>query len=229
MKTIGLVGGMSWESTVTYYKIINEEVKARMGGFHSARCVLYSVDFDEIEEYQREDKWDKAAQVLIKAVHNLEMAGADFVVICANTMHKVTPEIEKSINVPLLHIADLTAKKVLLSGIKTVGLLGTRYTMEQDFYKSRLECSGLNVVVPNEHDRDIVNRVIYNELCLGIINQQSKDEFKRIIEGLADSGVQGVILGCTEIGLLIRQEDFSLPLYDTAVIHAKGVAEYALK
>lgn len=229
MKTVGLIGGMSWESTVTYYRIINEEIKRRLGGLHSAKCVLYSVDFDEIEKYQREAKWGMAAQALVKAAQGLEMAGADYIVICTNTMHKVAPDMEKSINVPILHIADITAQKVLSTGINTVGLLGTRYTMEQDFYKSRLEDNGLKVIVPDESDMDIVNGVIYNELCLGIIKQESREEFKRIIHNLVDAGAEGIILGCTEIGLLIKQEDSDLPLYDTAIIHAVGAAEYALK
>lgn len=229
MKTIGLIGGMSWESTVTYYRIINEEIMTRLGGFHSAKCILYSVDFDEIEAYQREGQWDKASQVLVNAARGLELAGADFIVICTNTMHKVAPEVENAITVPLLHIADVTAKSVLSTGIKTIGLLGTRYTMEQDFYKSRLEACGLEVLVPNNKDRGTVNRVIFNELCLGQVMEESKAEFQRIIEDLVEKGVQGVILGCTEIGLLIKQEDSVVPLFDTTIIHAKGAVEAALK
>lgn len=175
MKTIGLIGGMSWESSSEYYRIINEEVKFRLGGFHSAKCILYSVDFEEVEICQRESEWQKAARILIKAARGLEAAGADFIVICTNTMHKIADEIQSSIQIPLLHVADITAQQVLLNGIEMVGLLGTRYTMEQDFYKSRLEAKGLKVLVPKETDMEIVNRVIYDELCLGQILEESRN------------------------------------------------------
>lgn len=229
MKTIGLIGGMSWESSALYYRIVNEEVKARLGGFHSAKCIMYSVDFDEIEVFQRSGDWDKAGNVLIEAARSLELAGADFILLCTNTMHKVAGRIRASIGIPLLHIADITAAKVLSEGIKAIGLLGTLYTMEQEFYKSRLKERGLRVLVPDDEDREIVNRVIYQELCLGHIRQDSRNEYKRIIKGLIDRGAQGIILGCTEIGLLVQPEDSVVPLFDTTEIHAKGAVDYALK
>jgi len=222
MKIIGLIGGMSWESSASYYRIINEGIKAKLGGFHSAECILYSVDFEEIEVLQRNNEWKKAGMVLTKAALRLELAGADFILICTNTMHKVADHIQSNIGIPLLHIADITADKVLDEGIQTVGLLGTRYTMEQDFYKSRLEAKDIKVLIPNNDDREIVNRVIYQELCLGKIKQDSREEFKRIIKGLVEEGAEGVILGCTEIGLLVRNDDSSVQLFDTTVIHAKG-------
>jgi len=228
MKTIGLIGGMSWESTVEYYRLINEEIKARCGGLHSARCVLYSVDFEEIEYYQRTDDWDKAAQVLVGAAQSIEKGGADFIILCTNTMHKVFDEIQKRIDIPMLHIADATADEIRAKSIKTVGLLGTRYTMEQDFYRSRLEQVGINALIPEEKDRNIINKVIYDELCLGKVLQGSKEDYKRIILKLESRGAQGIVLGCTEIGLLIKQEDVKIPLFDTAYIHAIKAVEYAL-
>lgn len=228
MKTIGLIGGMSWESSVSYYQIINEEVKLRLGGLHSAKCILYSVDFEEIEVLQRNREWNKAGIILSEAARSLESAGANFIIICTNTMHKVAEQIQSNIHIPLLHIADITAEKVLGEGIKTIGLLGTRYTMEQDFYKSRLEAKDIKVIIPERDDREIVNKVIYQELCLGTINPDSRKEFKRIIKGLIQQGAEGVILGCTEIGLLVRNEDTSVPLFDTTNIHAKGAVDYAL-
>lgn len=229
MKTIGLIGGMSWESSTTYYQIINEEVKNRLGGFHSAKCILYSVDFNEIEIYQRAGEWEKAGQVLGEVARSLVLAGADFIVLCTNTMHKVAGNIEAKVNVPLLHIADITGKKVISDGIKRLGLLGTRYTMEQDFYKSRLEDRGLEVIIPDDMDRELVNKIIFQELCLGIITPQSKCEYKRIINRLVEQGAEGIILGCTEIGLLVKQEDSTIPLYDTTILHAKGAVDYALE
>jgi len=229
MKTIGLIGGMSWESSSEYYRIINEEVKQRLGGLHSAKCVLYSVDFEEIEVCQRNGEWEKAAQILTGAARNLEAAGADFIVICTNTMHKVANEIQAGIKIPLLHIADITAQQVLSNGIKTIGLLGTRYTMEQDFYKSRLEAQGIRVLVPKETDRVIVNTVIYNELCLGQIIDESRGRYKRIIEDLINQGADGIILGCTEIGLLVKPEDSTVPLFDTTLLHAIGAVSFALE
>ena len=228
MKTIGLIGGMSWESSSEYYRIINEEVKLRIGGFHSAKCILYSVDFEEIETFQRQSEWEKAAQLLTDAAQSLELAGADFIVICTNTMHKVADEIQSGIQIPLLHIADITAEQVLLSGIKTIGLLGTRYTMEQDFYKSRLEAQGIKVLVPKETDRAVVNTVIYNELCLGQILDESRARYKRIIQDLINEGAGGIILGCTEISLLVKPEDSTVPLYDTTLLHAKGAVNLAI-
>lgn len=229
MKTIGLIGGMSWESSAEYYRIINQEIKARLGGFHSAKCILYSVDFNDVEVYQRKEQWEKAAEILIEAAKGLSQAGADFIVICTNTMHKVADKITESINIPLLHIADIAAQEVLSKGIKTVGLLGTKYTMEQDFYRSRIETNGIKVLIPNEEDRDIVNRVIYHELCLGQILDESRNEYKRIIDYLLRLGADGIILGCTEIGMLIKDKDSDLPLFDTTLIHAKGAVDYALK
>ncbi|MCP1124497.1 aspartate/glutamate racemase family protein [Bacillus sp. 3103sda1] len=220
MKTIGLIGGMSWESTVEYYRVINEEVKNKLGGLHSAKCLLYSVDFEEIERYQSEDNWKQAGEVLGKAAFSLEKGGADFIIICTNTMHKVVDDVKEKINIPILHIADATAKQVKKQGINKVGLLGTKYTMEQDFYKSRLESNSIKVIVPNENDREIVNKVIYEELCLGKVCQKSRDYYKKVIERLVDNGAEGIILGCTEIGLLVKPEDSSVPLFDTAFIHA---------
>ncbi|MCO5386416.1 MAG: aspartate/glutamate racemase family protein [Desulfosporosinus sp.] len=228
MKTIGLIGGMSWESSSEYYRIINEEVKNRLGGLHSAKCVLYSVDFEEIEICQRNGEWGKAAQILANAARSLEKAGADFIVICTNTMHKIADDIQAGISIPLLHIADITAEQVLLNGIKTVGLLGTRYTMEQDFYKSRIENQSIKVLIPKETDREIVNTVIYKELCLGQIIDSSRVSYKRIIEDLIKQGAEGIILGCTEIGLLVKSEDSTVPLYDTTLIHAIGAVNFSL-
>ena len=229
MKTIGLIGGMSWESSALYYRIINEEVKARLGGLHSAKCILYSVDLGEIEIFQRNGEWEKAGNVLVQAACGLEAAGADFILLCTNTMHKTAGQIEASIDIPLLHIADITAAEVLARGIKTAGLLGTRYTMEQEFYKSRLERKGIRVLVPGSEDREFVNRVIYQELCLGRIKQDSRDRYKKVIQSLTNAGSEGIILGCTEIGLLVRQEDSTVPLFDTTVIHAKGAVDRALE
>lgn len=228
MKTIGLIGGMSWESTSEYYRIINEEVKRRLGGLHSAKCILFSVDFEEIEICQRQGEWEKAAKILSDAARSLEAGGADFIIICTNTMHKVAHEIQTGIHIPLLHIADITAEKVLANGIHTMGLLGTRYTMEQDFYKSRLEAQEINVLIPNEADRESVNTIIYQELCLGQIIDESRGKYKRIIEELVKQGAEGIILGCTEIGLLVKPEDSTVPLYDTTLLHAKGAVNYAL-
>ena len=229
MKTIGLIGGMSWESSTEYYRIINEEVKQRLGGFHSAKCILYSVDFQEIEVCQRNCEWEKTAQILTGTARNLETAGADFVVLCTNTMHKVADQIQAGISIPLLHIADITAQQVLFRGIKTIGLLGTSYTMEQDFYKSRLESQGIRVLVPEEQEREIINTVIYDELCLGQILDESRARYKSIIEDLVKQGAEGIILGCTEIGLLVKPEDSSVPLFDTTSIHAIGAVDYALE
>lgn len=224
MKTIGLVGGMSWESTVTYYKIINECVKERLGGLHSAKIMLYSVDFAEIERCQAAGEWDKSAHILSDAAMRLESAGADFIVICTNTMHKVVPQIEENIHIPVLHIADATADELLRSNIKKTALLGTKYTMTQDFYKSRLIARGIDVMVPDERGIETVNRVIYDELCLGIISEKSRAEYAKIIANLKERGAEAVILGCTEIGLLIRPEDSVLPVFDTTVIHGRAAA-----
>jgi aspartate racemase len=230
MKTIGLLGGMSWESTVTYYRLINEGIKNRLGGLHSARICLYSVEFEEIEKLQHEGNWAKTAEILSQAAHSVEAAGADFLLICTNTMHKVAPEIESAINIPLIHIADATAEKILAQGVKKVGLLGTRFTMEQDFYRGRLqEKYGIEVLIPDEPGRDLVHRVIYEELCLGKIDPESRKAFVEITNGLADDGAQSVILGCTEVSLLIQQMHTQVPLFDTTEIHALRAVEEALQ
>ena len=228
MKTIGLIGGMSWESTVTYYQLINETVKKELGGLHSAKILLYSVDFAEIEEYQARGEWDKSARVLTQAAKNLEGAGADFIVICTNTMHKVAPQIRESIGIPILHIAEATADALKAQGITRVGLLGTKYTMTQDFYKSKLVEAGIQVVIPDEAGVELVNDVIYKELCLGIIRQESRENFLSVIEKLRQNGAQGVILGCTEIGLLVKQADTTMPVFDTTHIHATKAAMDAI-
>lgn len=228
MKMIGLIGGMSWESSSEYYRIINEEVKKRLGGLHSAKCLLYSVDFEEIERYQSEGDWGKAGNVLGEAAYSLEKAGADFIVICTNTMHKVISNIKDKVSIPILHIADATAMEIKKQGIRSVGLLGTKYTMEQDFYKSRIEEKGMRVMIPNETDRELVNRIIYNELCLGKVNQTSRDSYKEIINRFVQNGAEGIILGCTEIGLLVKQEDSQVPLFDTTFIHAVEAVSISL-
>ena len=229
LKTIGLIGGMSWESTVTYYKIINETVKEKLGGLHSAKCILYSIDFQEIEECQANGNWEKSGEILGEAAYNLEKAGADFIVICTNTMHKVVNQIKEKISIPILHIAEMTAEKILEKGLKNIALLGTKYTMEQDFYKSKLIEKGINVIIPDKNDIEIINEVIYDELCLGTINSNSKKKFLEIVDKLRSKGAEGIILGCTEIGLLIKNEDTDVPLFDTAIIHAEQAAIYSIK
>ena len=229
LKTIGLIGGMSWESTVTYYKIINETVKEKLGGLHSAKCILYSVDFQEIEECQANGNWEKSGEILGEAAYNLEKAGADFIVICTNTMHKVINQIKEKISVPILHIAEMTAEKILEKGLKNIALLGTKYTMEQDFYKSKLIEKGINVIIPDKNDIETINEVIYDELCLGTITFNSKKKFLEIVDKLRSKGAEGIILGCTEIGLLIKNEDTDVPLFDTAIIHAEQAAIYSIK
>jgi len=224
VKTIGLIGGMSWESTVSYYRIVNEVIKRELGGLHSAKVLLYSVDFFEIEEYQSRGDWDGSAEILSDAAENLEKAGADFIVICTNTMHKVVPQIQKKIGIPILHIAEATAAALRQNNIQKAALLGTKYTMTQDFYKEKLTDAGIEVLTPGEDEIETVNDIIYNELCLGIVSAESREKILRMIEGLAERGAQGVILGCTEIGLLIRQEDTSLPVFDTTRIHATKAA-----
>ncbi|HGM3509272.1 TPA: aspartate/glutamate racemase family protein [Clostridioides difficile] len=220
MKTIGLIGGMSWESTITYYQVINTIIKEKLGGLHSSKCILYSVDFQEIEECQSSGNWEKSAKILSDAAIKLQDAGADFIVICTNTMHKVADKIQESIHIPLLHIANVTAEVLKEKEIKKVALLGTKYTMEQDFYKNIIINNGIDVLIPNEEDRIIVNNTIFNELCVGIVSESSKKAFLSIIDKLGNQGAEGVILGCTEIGLLIKQNDTSIPLFDTTVIHA---------
>ncbi|MFE7375703.1 aspartate/glutamate racemase family protein [Bacillus cereus] len=228
MKTIGLIGGMSWESTSEYYRIINEEIKERLGGLHSAKCMINSVDFEEIERFQSSGDWNGAGEVLANAAYSLQKGGADFIIICTNTMHKVVEKIKKKIDIPILHIADATANEINRKGIQTVGLLGTKYTMEQDFYKSRIEEHDIKVIVPSGTNREKVNEVIYTELCLGKIVSQSREYYKRVIEELVQEGAQGIILGCTEIGLLIKQENVSVPIFDTTHIHAIEAVKLAL-
>ena len=229
MKTIGLLGGMSWESTELYYRWINEGVKQRLGGLHSARIAMVSVDFQEIEVLQHAGDWAKAGEVLAEGARSIEAAGADFLLICTNTMHKVAPQVEAAIDIPLLHLADATAARIKAAGMSTIGLLGTNFTMEQDFYRGRLaEKHGLTVLIPNDEDRQIVHRVIYEELVLGVINDASRAEYLRIIDDLAARGAQGVIEGCTEIVLLVQQKHTSVPLFDTTAIHAQAAVEMAL-
>jgi aspartate racemase len=227
--TIGLIGGMSWESTVTYYRQINETVKSRLGGLHSAKIVLHSVDFHEIERLQRSGDWETAGVVLADAARSLEAAGASFLVLCTNTMHNVAMSIEAAVTIPLFHIADPTAAAIKLGGHSTVGLLGTRFTMEQAFYRDRLsERHGLRVIVPGADDRETAHRIIYEELCLGVVTPESRSHYREIMESLASEGAEAIILGCTEISLLITQRDSPVPLYDTAAIHARAAAEEAL-
>jgi aspartate racemase len=230
MKTIGLIGGMSWESTVPYYRIINETVRERLGGFHSAKLVLYSVDFHEIEQMQSSGAWDESGRVLARAAQALEAAGADFIVLCTNTMHKVADAIESAVSIPLFHIADPTAQEIRKNGLTKVGLLGTRFTMEQDFYRGRLrDQHHLDVLIPAEADRGIVHKIIYDELCMGLVRDGSRTEYRRIIQRLVDQGARGVILGCTEISMLVGPSDSPVPLFDTTNLHARKAAEWALR
>ena len=230
MKTIGLLGGMSWESTASYYCALNEGVKAALGGLHSAKLCLYSVDFAEIERLQHVGDWDATAEILSQAARSVEAGGADFLLIGTNTMHKVAPEIEASISIPLLHIADATAQRLAADGIRRVGLLGTRFTMEQDFYKGRIvEGFGIEVLVPNEAQRDLVHEVIYTELCLGEVKEMSRQRYLEIIDSLHERGAEAVILGCTEIALLVQQQHTAVPLYDTTAIHAEEAVKWALE
>lgn len=229
MKTIGMLGGMSWESTTTYYRAINQGIKSQLGGLHSAKITMVSVDFDEIEKLQRTDDWDATAVILADAAKSIEAGGADFLLICTNTMHKVAPQIEQAISIPMLHIADATAQKLLDDGVQRVGLLGTRFTMEQEFYKNRLtEKFGIQVDVPDAPDRALVHAVIYDELCLGIIKDESRSRYLEIIDKLTQQGAEAVILGCTEIALLLQQSDTPSRLYDTTEIHAQQAVSYAL-
>ncbi len=229
MKTIGLLGGMTWHSTIEYYRLINDGIQKRLGGNHSAKCILYSVEFDEIERLQNEGAWDTLAGLMTRAAGVVERAGADFLVICANTMHQMAPAVEKATNIPLLHIADAAAGEIRKMSLGTVGLLGTRYTMELDFYRRRLEDRhGLVVLTPPKEERDEVHRIIYEELGRGIISEQSRNIYQAIIGNLQVHGAQGVILGCTEIPLLIRPGDCSIPAFDTTAIHAAAAVEWAL-
>jgi aspartate racemase len=229
MKTIGMVGGMSWESSLEYYRIVNETVKARLGGLHSAKCIMYSVDFAAIEELQHKGKWDEATELMIDAAKRVESGGADFIIICTNTMHKMAEQVQQGINIPLLHIADATARKIKSQSLSKIGLLGTRFTMEEDFYKGRLISNhDLDVIIPNKDEKATVHRVIYDELCRGEIKESSKAQFIKIIDHLVEQGAQGIILGCTEIGLLVKQEDSLVPLFDTTKIHAETAVDFAL-
>ena len=230
MKVIGMIGGMSWESTAEYYRIVNQTVRARLGGQHSAKTLLYSVDFQEVEQLQREGRWDEADTLLVECARRLERGGADFLIICTNTMHRSAPAIRSAVGLPLLHIADATALRVREAGVRRLGLLGTRFTMEQDFYKGRLaEKHGLDVLVPEEEDRGIIHTVIYDELCRGEIRAESRREYLRIMDGLAARGAEAVVLGCTEISLLVKPEDTALRLFDTTCIHAEEAVTLALQ
>ena len=229
MKTIGLIGGMSWESTVTYYQMINEGIKDSLGGLHSAKVLLYSVDFFEIEALMSRGAWDDAAELLSDVAHRLEAAGADMILICTNTLHKVAPQVQNRIRVPLVHIAEAAAEELLSKGITRVGLLGTKYTMTQEFYREKLTERGIDVLIPEGEEIDLVNRVIFDELCLGVVKEDSKAGYLKVIANLQARGAQGILLGCTELGLIVSQEDVSLPLFDTTVIHAKKAIELALR
>ena len=229
MKTIGLIGGMSWESSIEYYRIINETVRAELGGLHSAKSIMYSVEFAEIEALQHQGRWDDAAKIMISAARSIENGGADFGLICTNTMHKLYDTVQQNIRRPMLHIADATAEKIKAEGMSRIALLGTRFTMQEDFYKGRLvENYGLEVIIPAIEDMQIVHQVIYDELCAGIIKSESKQKYADIIQRLVAEDAQGIILGCTEIGLLVKQKDSPVPLFDTTEIHAKAAVHYAL-
>jgi aspartate racemase len=230
VRTIGLIGGMSWESTIPYYRLINEAIKHQLGGLHSAKLILFSVDFHEIEQLQHAGEWEKAGSLLAEAAVALEQAGAEGLVICTNTMHKVAGQVESAVSIPLLHIADATAAAIKAAGFTTIGLLGTRFTMEQDFYRKRLKKNhGLNVLIPEEDDRARVHKVIYDELCIGLVREQSRKEFVDIIDRLVGNGAQAIILGCTEISLLVRSADTQVPLFDTTAIHAAAAARWSLE
>ena len=228
MKTIGLIGGMSWESTITYYEILNKETAVILGGFHSSKILMYNVDFAELENNMSTGNWDGNAKILADAAVRLEKGGADFIVIATNTMHKLVPYIEEKINVPILHISDATADAIKRDGHRKIALLGTKFTMTQDFIKDRLVNAGLEVMIPDEEDIELVNDVIFNELCLGKVLDSSRKEYQRIISYMKDRGAEGVILGCTEIGMLIKEKDSVLPTYDTTIIHATEAARLAL-
>ncbi len=228
MKTLGLIGGMSWESTVPYYRQINQQINQRLGGLHSAKIILYSVDFQQIEALQRSGDWQQAGQLLAEAAQALQHAGAQGLVLCTNTMHKVAAAINDATPLPLLHIADATAQQIKARGLNRIGLLGTRFTMEQDFYKARLLAQGIEVIIPDQPGRDLVHQVIYHELCLGQIKAESRLAYQQIIAGLVAQGAEGVILGCTEIGLLVQPDDAAVPLFDTTAIHARAAADWML-
>jgi aspartate racemase len=230
MKTIGMIGGMSWESSLEYYRIMNQAAKEKLGGFHSAPCILFSVDFDEVEKLQHQGDWESLTRLMTEAAQSVKKAGADFLVICTNTMHKMADEVQRAIQIPLLHIADVTAEAVKANGQSRVGLLGTKFTMEQDFYKGRLqEIHGIDVLIPEDKERQVIHDILYNELCLGEIKELSKGKFQSIIQNLVERGAQGVILGCTEIPLIVSQEDYEIPLYDTTALHARAAVDFALR
>jgi aspartate racemase len=229
MKTIGLIGGMSFESTLEYYRIINETVRLKLGKLHSAKCLMYSVDFEKIEILQHENKWDELTEIMVDIAKNLKNAGADFIVICTNTMHKMAEEIEEKAQIKVLHIAEAAGKEILKRKMKKVGLLGTSFTMEQDFYKKVLKDKfNIDVIIPNKEERGIIHKVIYDELCNGIIKEESKDKYIKIINNLVSKGAEGIVLGCTEIPLLIKQEDVDISIFDTTTIHSISAAEFAL-
>ena len=229
MKIIGMIGGMSWESSIEYYRIINQTTRETLGGLHSAKSIMYSVEFAEIEELQHQNRWQETSQILIAAAKNLERAGADFIIICTNTMHKVYDDVQNNLQIPMLHIADTTAEEIRARGITKIGLLGTRFTMEEDFYKGRLtEKYGMKVIIPSPAEMEEVHRVIYEELCAGKILESSKEKYIDIITGLVNEGAEGIILGCTEIGLLIKSPDSPVPLFDTTEIHANAAVRFAL-
>jgi aspartate racemase len=230
MKIIGMIGGMSWESSLEYYRIMNQAAKEKLGGFHSAPCILFSVDFDEVEKLQHQGDWESLTRLMIEAAQRVKKAGADFLVICTNTMHKMADEVQDAIQIPLLHIADVTAEAVKANGQSRVGLLGTKFTMEQDFYKGRLqEIHGIDVLIPEDKERQVIHDILYNELCLGEIKELSKGKFQSIIQNLVKRGAQGVILGCTEIPLIVSQEDYEIPLYDTTALHSRAAVDFALR
>lgn len=229
MKTIGLIGGMSWESTSLYYQIINEYIQHKKGGLYSAKCILYSVNFEEISSLQKTGQWQKCGEILGNIGKNLETAGADFITICTNTMHKVVPDMQKYINIPIIHIAEATYNRIKEAGIKNIGLLGTKYTMKEDFYKNILIDKGLNVIIPEDDEVEFINNVIFNELCKGDIKAESKRKFLEIVDGLKLRGAEGIILGCTEIVMLISQKDIDIKVFDTTQIHAETAAELSLK
>ena len=230
MKTIGMIGGMSWESSLEYYRIVNEGIKARLGGLHSAKCLMYSVDFAEVEALQHTGEWDAAGRMMVEAAESLQRGGADFIVICTNTMHISADLVQAAVPLPLLHIADATAELVKSAGIRRIGLLGTRFTMEKDFYKGRLtDKFSLEVSIPDAPQREIIHRIIYEELVLGIIKPESRQQYLEIMADMVAKGAEGIILGCTEIGLLVKQADSSVPLFDTTRIHAEAAVEWALK
>lgn len=229
MKTIGLIGGMSWESSLEYYRIINETVKEFLGGYHSAKCIMYSFDFDLIHDLQLKGKWTDLTLQIIDAAQRLEKAGVELIILCTNTVHKIAYELQKNITIPFLHIADPTAKQIIDQKIRKIGLIGTKFTMEEGFYKSRLiEKYGLEVLIPEEEERQVIHDIIFNELVFGIIDPSSREKYLNVIKSLIAKGAEGVILGCTEIPLLIKQEDIDIPLFDTTTIHAKAAVEFAL-